>query len=237
MCASYGIDGAFGIAPRRAGGSGVRFVEIATEDRARSREILSTWAQAQGGHARITGRHARNLNPLIHEGAGERRLDLGWWWLHVAGEPAPYSAFNARDDKLLTSWREPFQRRALLPATWYTEKGRDFGLDDGEMFGIAAIVTPVAQAPGDGPLYSYAMVTRAAVAEANAVHHRMPLVLPREMHDEWLAPARRGDESLVQRALEASEPLSRQLQILPRQEPESSELPAVRGDQGAPTLF
>lgn len=214
MCSSYGIDGFEGVAPRRRSGSRVRFASIedslATDSSAQDDELVLAWARDQQGLAKPTGKHARNLNPIIHEGAGARRVDLAWWWLHIDSEPAPYSAFNSRDDKLLLSWREPFQRRALIPANWYAEKRRDFGLPDGELFTLAAIVTPVAQL-GGGRMLSYSMVTREAIGEAASVHHRMPLVVPQGMQDEWLAPSRIGDASLVRDALLASDDVSRRL--------------------------
>lgn len=212
MCAHYGVDGFEGVASRRAGGSSVRFVStgasVATADEPRDDALMLAWARNQQGHARITGTRARNLNPLIHEGRGARRADLAWWGLHVGGVPALFSAFNSRDDKLLRVWREPFQRRALLPATWYTEKGRDFGLLDGDLFTIAAIVTPVLQDDGDQFL-SYSMVTREARGEAAETHERMPLIVPHAMRDEWLAPTRVGDEALVRDVLRASDEVSR----------------------------
>ena len=60
------------------------------------------------------------------------------------------------------------------------------------------------------------MVTRTAVGEASGVHDRMPLVLPQEFQDEWLDTARSGDHELVQRAILASDEISRELQAMPR---------------------
>ena len=238
MCAHYGVDGFEGVASRRASGSSVRFVSIgaatATVDESRDDALMLAWARDQHGHARITGSRARNLNPLIHEGKGARRADLGWWGLHVGGAPAPFSAFNSRDDKLLISWREPFQRRALLPATWYTEKGRDLGLRDGDLFTLAAIVTPVVLGDG-GQFLSYSMVTREAIGEAADAHHRMPLVVPQSMRDEWLALSRAGDEALVRDMLRASDDISRAMRSF-ETAPAASQA-APRSGQADPTLF
>lgn len=199
----------------------------------RDNALVLAWARDQRGHARITGSRARNLNPLIHEGRGARRIDLGWWGLHIGGVPAPYSAFNSRDDRLLRSWRDPFQRRALLPADWYTEKGQDFEMPDAEPFTIAAIVTPVT-AEGGEQFLSYSMVTREAVGEAAGVHHRMPLVVPRSMRDEWLAPSRLGDDALVRDVLLASDEVSRRMRTF--ETAEGAPHPAQEGS-AVPTLF
>lgn len=198
MCATYGLGGG----PLELG---LTF-DLPPMHEPESRETIRRWAKEYRGTAKITGRHARNLNPLIHMGRGERSLDLGWWWLHVAGVPAPFSAFNSRDDTLVKKWREPFQRRAILPANWYIEKGRTFSLPRGEMFGIAAIVTPVETDAGQ--FLSYSMVTRASVGEATEVHHRMPLVLPRDAHDAWLDPNRAGEERFIKAAVCASDPFA-----------------------------
>lgn len=168
----------------------------------------------RAGTAKITGRKARNLNPLITAPEGKRQLDLAWWWLHLGNEPAQFSAFNARDDKLLHSrvWKKPFaQHRGLAPAHWYIEKGQRFELPDAQGFAIATIVATSQQLEGD--LLSYALVTRDAVAEAATVHPRMPLLLPEELHDDWLDPNLHGDEELLAEALAASEHLSQQVRI------------------------
>lgn len=239
MCAEYGLDGIERIEPSRArsgSGSSVRFRPIAPLDEERARELLSGWHREQRGRARITGRLARNLNPVVVAPAGRRELRLGWWWLHSGGAPAEYSAFNSRDDRLLRSWREPFQQRALLPASWYTEKGRRFSLPDGEHFGIAAITTPVRQ-PDGAELLSYSMVTRAAVGEAAAAHHRMPLVLPAEFHDEWLDAARPGDAEIVSRAILASNAISGEFAIAEQQDGAETRPGGTGAPVAQPTLF
>ncbi|MBN9612137.1 MAG: DUF159 family protein [Actinobacteria bacterium] len=229
MCASYGID--FGIY-----GRGVRpgFAPLSTPS---GRVRFEQWGAESGGKASITRRSRRgvNLNPVVLQRDGARVLELAWWWFHVAGRPAPYTAFNSRDDTLLEKWRSGLRRRALLPATWYSEGGKRWVLPDGELFGIAAITAPRAlgDVPGGvpdgvpggagGPRdgiacegVSYSMVTRAGVGEAATVlssrgESRMPLVLPREMHDAWLDPERAGDAALVAQAVRASEEISREL--------------------------
>ena len=179
-----------------------------------SQQLLEQWMDQRSGTAKITGRKARNLNPLITAPEGQRQLDLAWWWLHLGNEPAQFSAFNARDDKLLHSrvWKKPFaQHRGLAPAHWYIEKGQRFELPGTQGFAIATIVAASHQPEGD--LLSYALVTRDAVAEASTVHPRMPLLLPEELHDDWLDPNLHGDEELLAEALAASESLSQQVRI------------------------
>lgn len=213
MCAGYGLElsgpnSGGDRRPRRLGDTPLS--PIPPGDGPEGRALLEAWVRDRDGHARITGRNARNLNPLITGRDGARELTLGWWWLHVGGAPAKFTAFNSRADRLLQSWREPFQHRALLPATWYVEKGVRFALPGAEEFGMAAVTAPVAGDP-DPDLASYSLVTRDALGEAADTHDRMPLVLPRELHDEWLDPERAGDADLVRRALLVSEEISREL--------------------------
>lgn len=203
MCAGYGIGGGqfapdhkFGIEPM---------------DTHEGRALLDEWLVAHNGKANITGARALNLNPLIRGGAGgSRKLELGWWWLWLNGAgPVKFSAFNSRDDKLTRSWARPFQQRALLPATWYVEKKVRFGLPDDEAFGIAAVTNTVTDANTGATRITYSMVTRDAVGEAADTWHRMPMVLPASLHDEWLDPGRQGDEDLVSTARIGSEEISR----------------------------
>ena len=74
---------------------------------------------------------------------------------------------------------------------------------------MAAVTAPGRLPTGDA-VASYALVTRDAVGGAADVHDRMPLVLPRDFHDEWLAPDRAGDAELVATALRLSEEISRE---------------------------
>lgn len=57
------------------------------------------------------------------------------------------------------------------------------------------------------------MVTRDAPEGSEAAEYwpRMPLVLPRDQHDEWLDPGRAGDETLVAEVQHASDEISRAL--------------------------
>lgn len=202
MCAGYGLHGE--LTAEQAG-------TLPPLDERGTLEQLREWQQQRSGSARITGSKAINLNPVIHAHRDERQLELAWWWLWLDNSgPVEFSAFNSRDDKLLRSWKRPFQSRALLPATWYVEKKNRFHLPDLELFAIAAITHRVERDDGT-ELLTYSMVTRDAVGEAADTWHRMPLVLPHSLHDEWLSPDRAGDADLVAEALHASDEISREL--------------------------
>lgn len=208
VCATYGL----GRGPYPT--EGQLELDLPPLDERVNRERISQWMDDQGNTAKITGRNKRNLNPLIREIDQERHLEFAWWWLHVGGKPAEFSAFNSRDDKLASRWKTGFQARALLPATWYVEKGRTCGLS-GTVFGIAAITTSVKQHDGT-LLTTYSMVTRDAVAAAETVHPRMPLILPPEFHDQWLDTNRPGDLDFAKEAVQAAEDISHQVQVEPQ---------------------
>ncbi|MFA5606899.1 MAG: SOS response-associated peptidase family protein [Leucobacter sp.] len=203
MCASYGLGGFGRVIPLPG--------DLEPLSEPASLRLLDEWMEQSSGSAKITGRIARNLNPIIRAGEDGRELVMAWWWLWPdARGPAKFTAFNARDDKLITSWRQAFATRALLPATWYVEKKGRFHLPDHEMFGIAAVTNTVVLEDGSR-LLSYSMVTRDAPegSEADEYWYRMPLILPRHLHDEWLDQGRPGDRSLVERAQAESEEISR----------------------------
>lgn len=205
MCAAYGLGGE-GPSSRYDVPEG--FAPM--DERTSMAEILR-WIEVNNGTAKITGKNAHNLNPLIRVGEDGRQLDFAWWWLWVGGKPAQYDAFNSRDDKLTRSWAGPFKhRRALVPATWYIEKKERFRLPNSELFGMAAIYNTVTQEDGT-ELVTYSLVTRDAVAEARKVNHRMPLILARSFFDDWLDPERTGDALLVDEAKAASEELSHEI--------------------------
>lgn len=210
MCASYGLGGG----PYPAEGEEPDFDLPPMDDRENQARLIE-WMREQQHTARITGKNARNLNPLITGTDTGRQMDFAWWWLHLGGKPAKLSAFNSRADALMSKWRTAFQHRAIAPATWYVEKGTSFALD-GAAFGIAAITTT---APSDdGDLLTYSLVTREAVADAARVHSRMPLILPRELHDDWLDPDREGDNELIAAMVAASDEISHAIHPAPVKE-------------------
>lgn len=203
MCAVFGLKG---------GAAGAPPDDLAPLDDEEHRLVLRDWIWRRDGRAEVTRWHADHLNPVILGGpGGDRELVLGYWWIWPdARGPAEFDAFNSQAERLAESpaWREPFQRRALSPASWYREKGKDFELPGGETFGIATITRTVRQ-PDGSDLVTYSLVTRAAVGEAASTWHRMPLILPREAHDRWLDPDRPGDDELARWAVRASEETSR----------------------------
>lgn len=208
MCGSYGLGGYLADKDRP--------IRLDPLDERENRERIAEWVREWSGKANTTRAGGANLNPIIIPSRGtSRALAFAWWWLHIDGKPAPFTAFNSRDDALVTKWHSSFQRRALLPATWYSEGGKTWRLPDDRAFAIAAITSPRELDDGGSGL-SYSMVTRHGVGEAASVvsargESRMPLILPREAHDTWLDPARSGDADLITEMQQASDAISREV--------------------------
>lgn len=225
MCASTGLRHG-GIA---IGIDGQPFTPL--DDRPIAAEI-SKWWDRHNGHMSITGSRARNLNPIIMQHDSERSLEFAWWWIWLdPSGPVKFSAFNARDDKLMRSWRRPFQQRALVPASWWVEKGVIFEHVSHETMGLAAIANTV-QFDDGSALTSYALVTRDAVGEARTANDRMPLVLPPVRHDEWLDPGRPGDAGLAEQLTAWSEEVSLEMVPVGKVEKKTRPKPAAES-----TLF
>ncbi len=240
MCASTGLrHGGFAV-----GVDGEPFSPL--DDRETASEVAAWWAE-QNGQMKITGKHARNLNPIIRSrndhgdngGAANRELVFAWWWIwRNSSGPVKFSAFNSRSDRLLQSWPREFQRRAIIPASWYVEKGVRFEHPTGNAFGIAAVTSTVTE-PDGNELVTYSLVTRASVGEAASVHDRMPLVLPPERHGEWLDSERPGDKDLATAAVFWSDEISLEINSTsnPTALPNPTTPPKRPALPNTPTLF
>lgn len=198
MCASYGLGGPRAPWP----------VDVPILDDKESDAALRAWIRETGGKANTT--RATNWNPVVV--GAEQTVELAWWWLWLGGRPAQFTAFNSRDDALVQKWKAPFQHRALLPVTWYSEGKKSWALPGGEPFMLAAITAPRG-VEDEGPRLSYSLVTRHGIGEASTVksargESRMPLIVPSELQAEWLDPARAGDKDLVDLVVHASAELS-----------------------------
>ena len=213
MCASYGLQ----VTP-----DDIHYGFSVIDDKGSSTDLANWLEEFRDEPAKPTGVHRRNLNPIVRERvstkdetAGEhlRTVDLAWWKLWVRGEPAKFPAINARVEGLVGSgaWSGPLKsRRALVPATEYYEKGHRFGFD-GELFAFAGLWN-VAKTDDDW-MISYAIVTQPASPHIASIHDRMPLIVPRDLYDEWLDSHRVGDQELLDEVVAASRPLGEKLAI------------------------
>ncbi|MCU1546147.1 MAG: hypothetical protein JWP30_1247 [Homoserinimonas sp.] len=149
-----------------------------------------------------------------------RRLESARWGLVPGWAKDPRAGaplFNARIESAheKPAFRNAVKkRRAMIPASGYYEwrtaadgtKAPIFiHLPDGELLQFAALYewwrNP--DAAGDSPvtwLLSTSIVTRKSAGELEAIHDRMPVLLPPELVDEWLDPHVEGTEDLLELA-------------------------------------
>jgi putative SOS response-associated peptidase YedK len=217
MCASYGLQ---------VEAADIHYGFSVIDDKVQTAALAGWLEEFRDEPVKPTGVHRRNLNPIVRErekdGEHLRSVDLAWWKLWVRGEPAKFPAINARVEGLVGSgaWSGPLKsRRGLVPATEYYEKGHRFALPDEPkgLFAFAGLwnVNKAAdpETGGERWMVSYAIVTQPAAPHIASIHDRMPLILPRELYDEWLDPTRVGDQDLLDEAIAASRPVSERLAI------------------------
>lgn len=105
---------------------------------------------------------------------------------------------NARGETLAEkpSFRNAVKRRrCLLPADGFYEWRREGGgkqpylirFSDGRPFAFAGL-WELWKAPGAEPLLSCTIVTTTPNEVVAPLHDRMPVILPRDLHREWLSP-------------------------------------------------
>lgn len=149
----------------------------------------------------------------IIEREGQRRLGtLRWGFVpHFKKElkkgPSP---INARVETITGGmFGSAFaKRRCLLPADgfyeWQAREGHDkkqpwyIQRADGEPLAFAGVWT-VWRPPGEDdadPVFSTAIITTAAAGRMEELHHRMPVVLPARLWDEWLTADPQESEHL-----------------------------------------
>jgi len=142
-----------------------------------------------------------------------------------------YPTFNARSETVheKSTFKGALVRsRAILPADGYyewhtvgTTKTPHYIHDpvDGEL-AFAGLYSwwraPVADGQPPSPwVLTATMLTRAAHGPAASIHDRAPVMLPREVWDEWLDPTVEGDQDLVEMVVHESEQVLERLELHP----------------------
>lgn len=143
----------------------------------------------------------------VRETADERELGRLRWGLvpgKWASERKGRPLINARAETLADqpAFAESFrERRCLIPADGFYEWRRDehgktpvwVHLPDDELFAFAGVWA--AYRPRDGEeIVSCAIVTCAPNELMRPIHDRMPVILPRELEDEWVRADNREEE-------------------------------------------
>jgi putative SOS response-associated peptidase YedK len=150
---------------------------------------------------------------------GERALRLGRFWMIPPSWGKPLNelptSFNARAEELAKKplWRAAFRSaRCLVPATGWREftgksghkQPHHFHLGH-SLFAFAALSSRWTSPEGE-VVDSFAIITTAAAPAVEAIHDRMPLVLPKESYAGWL-DAKAEPEPILAHAIELSRAL------------------------------
>jgi putative SOS response-associated peptidase YedK len=150
---------------------------------------------------------------------GERALRLGRFWMIPPSWQRPLNelptSFNARAEELAKKplFRAAFRSaRCLIPATGWREFTGTSGHKQPHHFHFGHSLFAFAglwsrwTSPEGEVVDSFAIITTAAAKAVEAIHDRMPLVLPRESHAGWL-DAKADPEPILAHAVELSRAL------------------------------
>ncbi|WP_217181954.1 SOS response-associated peptidase family protein [Streptomyces sp. AC495_CC817] len=207
MCASYGLD------PRFTDTELIDEIDDALLDELRS------WARENDDETlRPTGRNLRNLNPLLVSADDGVALEPAWWGYLVDGAPAKFPSINTRSERLVDR-PGGLRSRAIVPATGWFEMQKpsrvwhEFLVDDGALFGMAAVTQRGRTAEGDWHT-CYSIVMRPAPEHLAGIHDRVPLLLPASLGRDWLsAPPTR---EIIDEALAEAEALDKRISAVPK---------------------
>jgi putative SOS response-associated peptidase YedK len=149
------------------------------------------------------------VSEQVREGTLVRRLEVARWGLVPGWSKDPKAGarmINARSETVTEkpSFRAAAaKRRALIPANGYYEwqKNEDgtktpyylHGQDEGQLLGFAGLYEfwadpSKAEDAEDKWLVTATILTRAATDVLGHIHDRTPVIVPRELQDQWLDP-------------------------------------------------
>ena len=142
----------------------------------------------------------QNVLTVAQRGA-DREATFMQWGLIPSWSTEAKGIINARTETIdeKPSFSESFQRRrCLIPADGFYEWERHgkisqpyyFQMQDEEPFAFAGIWDQ--WRTGSRLIVSCAIITTTANALLATIHHRMPVILPPELHDLWLDESSRA---------------------------------------------
>jgi putative SOS response-associated peptidase YedK len=145
--------------------------------------------------------------PIVKAEDGKRSIALVRWGLipsWAKDAKIAYSLINARGETVATkpAFRSAFKkRRCLIPATGFYEWEKrgtkklphHFHLKANALFAFAGLWECWHPPEGD-PLESCTIVTTEANELVKPFHDRMPVILPHDVHEQWLTPAEEPDD-------------------------------------------
>lgn len=136
----------------------------------------------------------------VVDGDGNRILKLARWWFIPPTWAQPLNllptTFNARADQLANGpmWRNALRAsRYLVPANGWREFTGPAGDKqpyhfhfDHKLFTFAGL-SSTWRSPDGGLVDTFAIVTTDANSSIADIHDRMPLIVPKQYHDDWLS--------------------------------------------------
>jgi putative SOS response-associated peptidase YedK len=155
-------------------------------------------------------------DPVLTYGAqGPRTAEYMRWglipsWSKPAGTPGAQKlplAINARSETLATNgmFKTPFQgQRCLILSDGFYEWRKNnngtttpfrIGMTDWKPFGMAGLWD--AWESPNGWQHSCTIITTTPNELTSDIHDRMPVILPFDAHDEWLAPNQHDTDALA----------------------------------------
>lgn len=202
MCASYGLQI-----------TADQFFDHFPFDRGPAPHDVARWLTEHSDETvKPTGRIEKRLNPIVTADADGLRPGLGWWGYLVGGMPAKWPSINTRIERVIES-PSSANGRALVPATEWFEFEKPSrqrwsfhlppaGDQQRPLLAIAALTRPGRPTEGE-PVTCYSLLMQPARADLAGIHDRMPLLVPLDFADEWLAGGEPATPELLGAAVAA----------------------------------
>ncbi|MEU5697133.1 SOS response-associated peptidase [Actinosynnema sp. NPDC020468] len=207
----------------------------------------------------VVERHPRDAEGVVDESTTERTVRIMRWGLvpHWAKDMSGAAKMiNARSETVLEkpAYRDSAaRRRCIVPAAgwyeWQPGEGRKqpyfIHPGDDSTLALAGIWSVWWQQEGDErkPVITCAVLTADAIGDMREVHHRMPLVLPRDRWAAWLDPDLTDPKSLLEPSLDIVDalelrPVSTKVNSIRNNDPSLMDaVPLGEAEKPEPTLF
>ncbi|WP_099157622.1 SOS response-associated peptidase [Virgibacillus ndiopensis] len=144
----------------------------------------------------------QNVLAIIHDGREKRAGYLRWGLVPswAKDEKIGYKMINARSETAheKASFKNLMSRkRCLIVADSFyeweksekTKQPKRIHLTDRKLFAFAGLWDKWQH--DDKVLFTCTILTKAANAFMQDIHHRMPIILPKELEDSWIAPEKK----------------------------------------------
>lgn len=154
---------------------------------------------------------SQSVPGVIQDSAGKNHLVAFYWGLipfWAKEKSFGNNLINARSETIQEkkSFRDPFKkRRCLIVADGFYEwrKNPDgtktpmyIQVDDGALFGLAGLWERWTDPVTNDPLESCTIITTQPNDLMKDIHNRMPVILSRDVYDQWLDPNNQDVEAL-----------------------------------------